>query len=110
MKQQNRNQHDLSAAGGEVMLQKKNLIDAVKFQGILWLSVLLLVVTFAASLAVGRYGILFGDTLRIVFSKVFPIDRTWSDIQEAVVMVYRFPRTTAAIIIGEMCIRDSCHC
>lgn len=82
------------------MLQKKNLIDAVKFQGILWLSVLLLVVTFAASLAVGRYGILFGDTLRIVFSKVFPIDRTWSDIQEAVVMVYRFPRTTAAIIIG----------
>lgn len=82
------------------MLQKKNILDTVKFQGILWLSVVLLIVVFAASLAVGRYGVPLDDTFRIVLSKVFPIHRTWGDIQEAVVMVYRFPRTIAAIIIG----------
>lgn len=100
MKNSYRNKHDLSAAGGEVMLQKKNFLDAAKFQGIFWLSVILLIVIFAASLAVGRYGVPFGDTFRIVFSKVFPIDRTWYDMQEAVVMNLRFPRTIAAIIIG----------
>lgn len=61
---------------------------------------LLLIVVFVASLAIGRYSVPFGETFRIFFSRVFPISRTWSDIQEAVVMVYRFPRTTAAVIIG----------
>jgi iron complex transport system permease protein len=100
MKQSDRNNHDLSTARGKVMPQKKNSLDAIKFQGILWLSVILLIVIFAASLAIGRYRVPFGDTFRIVFSKVFMIDRTWDNIQQAVVMDLRLPRTIAASIIG----------
>ncbi len=82
------------------MPQKKKQFETVKFQGILWLSVGLLIIIFAASLAIGRYGVPFGDTFRIVFSRMFPIVKTWPDMEEAVVMNFRLPRTVAAIIIG----------
>ncbi|MDD5014399.1 MAG: iron ABC transporter permease [Atribacterota bacterium] len=82
------------------MPQKKNFLDAVRFHGILCLSLILLLVISGVSLAVGRYTVPFDNTFRIVFSKVFTIDRTWDNIQEAVVMNLRLPRTIAAIIIG----------
>ncbi|MCX6741427.1 MAG: iron ABC transporter permease, partial [Candidatus Parcubacteria bacterium] len=100
MKQSNINKHGLSAASGETMPQKKKFLNTAKFRGTLWLSVILLIVIFAASLTVGRYTIPLGDTIRIVFSKVFPIGRTWDNIQEAVVMDFRLPRACAAVIIG----------
>lgn len=80
--------------------QKRISSDTAKFHWVFWLSLILLMIIFGASLASGRYGISYGDTFRIVFSKILPIERTWNDIQEAVVIVYRLPRTVAAIIIG----------
>ncbi len=74
--------------------------DMAKFHWVFWLSLVLLMTILGTSLANGRYGISYNDTFRIVFSKILPVQRTWNDIQEAVVMVYRFPRTVAAIIIG----------
>jgi len=82
------------------MQQKNKILDTVRFQGILWISVILLVAVFAVSLATGRYSVPFVDTFRIVLSKFFPIDRTWINIQEAVVMDLRLPRTISAVIIG----------
>lgn len=90
----------LSAARGEATTQKRNLHETVKFQGMLWLSMTLLVVIFAASLAVGRYSVPFDDAFRIVLSEVIPIDKTWTNIEEAVILDLRLPRTIAAIIIG----------
>ncbi len=100
MKTAYRNRHGLPAAGGGVVLKKINILDRAKYQGIFWLSVILLAVIFAVSLAVGRYGVPFGHTFQIVFSKVFPIEKTWSDMQDAVVISFRLPRTIAAIVIG----------
>lgn len=76
------------------------MIDAVKFQGILWLSVLLLVVIFIVSLTAGRYSVPFGDTLQILLAKVFTIDGAWDSLDVAVVMDLRLPRTVLAIIVG----------
>ena len=101
MKQSGLNKQSLSASGGEALPpKKKRFLDAVRFRGIILLSLLLLVIVFATSLAVGQYSVPFWDTFRIVLSNIFPIEATWDSIQEAVVMTLRFPRTLAAIIIG----------
>ena len=95
-----RNKHDLPAAGGGVILQKANFLETARYRGTFWLSLLLLMFVFVISLAVGRYGVPFGHTIQILFSKIFPIEKSWIDLEEAVVMIFRFPRTVAAIIIG----------
>jgi iron complex transport system permease protein len=100
MKQSNPKKHSLSAASGEAVPQKKNFLDAARFHGVILLLVILLIVIFATSLSVGRYSVPFGNTFRILFSNVFPIDKSWDSIQEAVVMDLRLPRTTAAVVIG----------
>ncbi|MDD4834915.1 MAG: iron ABC transporter permease [Lutispora sp.] len=64
------------------------------------MSVILLMVVFALSLVMGQYRVPLEDTFRIVFSKIFTINRTWDNIQQAVVMDLRLPRTIAAVIIG----------
>lgn len=74
--------------------------EAGKFYGILTLSLILLAITFFASLAIGRYSINLGDTFRIMASKVFPTGQVLDNIQSAVVVDLRLPRTCAAIIIG----------
>ena len=63
-------------------------------------SVISVVLIFAFSLAVGRYSIRFLDTFKIVLSKLLPIEQTWQDMDEAVVMTLRLPRTLAAIVVG----------
>jgi len=64
------------------------------------LSIVLLLLVFAVSLSAGRYKVPFFDTFRIIFSHIFPIDKTWSNVQEAVVINLRLPRTIAAIVVG----------
>jgi iron complex transport system permease protein len=90
----------LSATLGKDGLKWKKFIDTAKFQGIFWLSVSLLVVVFVASLALGRFSIPFEETVRILLSNILPLNHTWSDLQEAVVMTLRLPRAVAAVIIG----------
>ena len=91
----------LSANGGEAAGQKKKNSGAAKFQGILWLSVVLLAVTFIASLALGRYSVPFGETIRILLAKLhIPLSQTWDNLQEAVVLTLRLPRAVVAIVIG----------
>ncbi len=65
-----------------------------------WFALILLVVVFATSLSVGRYGVPFFDTFRILLSNLFPMDITWTDVSEAVVMTLRLPRTLAAVLCG----------
>ncbi len=101
MKQAIRNEPSLSAESGEAWPRKKTrFLDTARFRVVVLLSIIALVVVFAASLAIGQYGVPFWDTFRIVLANIFPIEATWDSIQEAVVMTLRFPRTIAAIIIG----------
>ncbi|HSW35443.1 MAG TPA: iron ABC transporter permease [Candidatus Limnocylindrales bacterium] len=100
MRQSNDKKPGLSATGGETRFTKKSFLQASKFQWVIIFSLTLLVVIFAVSLAVGKYSVPVGESFLMLLSKVLPIQQTWSNIQEAVVMDLRLPRTIAAIIIG----------
>lgn len=59
-----------------------------------------LIVVFIAALSVGRYSVSFADTIKILLSRIFPIDPVWGDKTDAVIMTLRLPRSIAAILIG----------
>ena len=60
----------------------------------------LLLTVFAVSLVVGRYHIGLVDSLRILFSRILPIERSWDDLTDSVIFTLRLPRTVAAVLIG----------
>lgn len=76
---------------------KKNVFSYKKlFIAILFL--FFLVIIFA--LSTGRYFISFSDTIKILFSNILPIEKTWDDTAEGVIYNLRFPRLLGAILIG----------
>lgn len=52
------------------------------------------------SLMVGQAGIHPYEILRILLSKVFPVERTWSQTIEAVIFDVRLPRLLAGLLVG----------
>ena len=60
----------------------------------------ILMVLFILSFAIGRYPISPGDVVKILASHVLPIDHTWPDILDTVVMHIRLPRILAAMLVG----------
>jgi len=52
------------------------------------------------AISAGRYGISVNDVVKILFSKILPIPKTWDNTMENVVFNLRLPRITAAIIVG----------
>lgn len=71
-----------------------------KYIIVIVLSIVLLVAAMVASLAIGRYSIPFAETARILLSHVLPIDQTPEEIESAVVLSLRLPRTIAAALVG----------
>lgn len=59
-----------------------------------------LVLLFLASFSVGRYGVPFGQVVRILLSRLMPLERTWTEQMEAVVINVRLPRIVMAMLIG----------
>lgn len=67
----------------------------------LWVLLLALLVVFFVSFNLGRYdGISLGQTARIMLSRILPLDATWPEEFEKVIVYIRFPRIFSAIIIG----------
>ena len=62
--------------------------------------VIALVLLFVFSFVMGRYPISPADVIKVLISKVIPIEHTWSSTIETVVMQIRLPRILAAIIVG----------
>lgn len=79
---------------------EKKTIEKVKFQGILWISIIALLVVFIFALSIGRYYIPFFETIQIVFSNIFPIDKVFDSLQVSVVMDLRLPRSVLAVVVG----------
>jgi|LSQX01.2.fsa_nt_gb iron complex transport system permease protein len=100
MKEINHGSDNLSGSTGEVILKRNNFFHFIKLHGIFWISLFLLLVILGTSLAVGRYHIPFKEAFLILFSNLFNSSSDWDNIQRAVVMDLRLPRTIAAIIIG----------
>ena len=100
MKEINHGSDNLSGSTGEVILKRNNFFHFIKLHGIFWISLFLLLVILGTSLAVGRYHKPFKEAFLILFSNLFNSSSDWDNIQRAVVMDLRLPRTIAAIIIG----------
>lgn len=62
----------------------------------------LLLFAFTLSLSIGQYKISFEHTIKILFSKIFPIREPWDFIrtETGVIFTMRLPRTLAATLIG----------
>lgn len=90
--------NSLSCSSGEAV--HKRDLSAAKYRIVFWTALVLLVLTFLASLSIGRYHVPFGDVFRILFGQVFPIPQDWDNLSAATVLVLRLPRTVAAIIVG----------
>lgn len=61
---------------------------------------LLLVILVLLSMGMGRLQIAPTDVLRILVSRLMPLEQTWSDQAASVVFTLRLPRVLAAILIG----------
>jgi iron complex transport system permease protein len=73
--------------------------------GIRWVSVgvilfFILIGLFVLSFALGRYPISPFDVVKVLVSKIIPLDHTWSNTIETVVMRIRLPRIVAAMLVG----------
>ncbi|MFJ7950252.1 FecCD family ABC transporter permease [Lysinibacillus sp. NPDC096418] len=64
---------------------------------LLWL---LPIVVAIISLGVGRFEVGIEHILKILASQVFPVEQTWTQMEETVVMNIRLPRILLALLIG----------
>jgi iron complex transport system permease protein len=53
-----------------------------------------------ASIGIGRYEVDFIVQIKILLSQIFPIEQTWTTVEETVVMDVRLPRILLAMLIG----------
>lgn len=60
----------------------------------------LLIIIFLLSFAIGRYPISIRLLLKVLFSKIFSIPKTWPDTIETVIFKVRLPRIMGAILVG----------
>ena len=58
------------------------------------------VLVFYVSLFLGRYTISPLDVVRILLSKIFPVEPTWPKTMEVVVCTVRLPRVLLAMVVG----------
>ncbi len=59
-----------------------------------------LVLCIVLSLTVGRYGVPLIQTFKILLGELVPVDKTWTDSMENVVLNVRLPRIIAAVLVG----------
>lgn len=74
--------------------------DRTKYLLVVALSIVFLAIAIIASLAIGRYSIPFDETLHILAARILPIEQTPEEIESAVILTLRLPRTIAAALVG----------
>lgn len=62
--------------------------------------ILVAVVVSLVSICAGRYDMSIIDVIKILFSKVLPLEKTWDSTMENVVFRLRLPRILAAFMVG----------
>lgn len=73
---------------------------SVKYRRRVFVLLILFLICFFVSFAIGLYGVPVPEVIKIFISKIFPIEHTWDPSMEIVVMNVRFPRIIAAGLIG----------
>jgi len=81
----------------EAIIPQRNIRKTISIQ-----AMLLFLVLFTAlfALMVGRLDISAFDVLKIIASRFFPVDQTWSASIDCVIMDVRLPRIIAGLIVG----------
>ena len=74
--------------------------DRRKNRWILVLSLVVLFVVVLISFMLGRYSVTPVTVIKILVGQFVPIDQTWEDIYETVVLKVRVPRILAALAVG----------
>lgn len=64
------------------------------------LCALVLFSVFILALSIGRYSINFVTVIKVIVSRIIPIQSDWDKMTEAVIFSLRFPRSLAAVLIG----------
>ena len=59
-----------------------------------------LLALFLLSFVLGRYGVPLGQVVRILISRVFPMEQTWTDNMAIAVQNVRLPRILLACLVG----------
>jgi len=77
--------------------QKSNSAEPAKK---VLLLMFLLIIVFISSFCFGRYNVNLNQLLRILVSRLMPIDQTWTSEMEAVVINIRLPRIILACLVG----------
>lgn len=62
--------------------------------------VLVFILCFFISFAIGRYPISPGELIKILLSKILPMERTWPVAMETILFNIRLPRVIMAVLIG----------
>ena len=59
-----------------------------------------LLALFLLSFVLGRYGVPLGEVVKILLSRVFPVEQTWTDNMAIAVWNVRLPRILLACLVG----------
>lgn len=60
----------------------------------------LLLIMILGAFCLGRYRMVASDVLKILLSKIIPIERAWDATMESVVFTIRMPRIMTAVLVG----------
>ena len=83
---------------------KPTALTPTENEGVSRVTVILLIALpialFLISLIIGRYHVSLIDCIKILLSKIFPIQQTWSGMDAVVVLQVRLPRAVLAMCVG----------
>ncbi|QQY79956.1 iron complex transport system permease protein [Keratinibaculum paraultunense] len=66
----------------------------------IYIFIILLIISFFISFGIGRYPVSIDQLLKVLSSKIFPIEKNWPDTIDTIVFQVRLPRIIGAILVG----------
>lgn len=66
----------------------------------IYIFIILLIISFFISFGIGRYPVSIDQLLKVLSSKIFPIEKNWPDTIDTIVFQVRLPRIIGGILVG----------
>ncbi len=66
----------------------------------IYIFTILLIIAFFISFGIGRYPVAIDQLLKVLSSKIFPIEKNWPDTIDTIVFQVRLPRIIGGILVG----------
>lgn len=75
-------------------------IEKQKYKMVIILLLCVLAAMIMAAFCLGRYSIMASEVIKVLLSKIIPMEKTWNATTEGVIFVLRMPRIVSALLIG----------